>query len=255
MYMINPDGTDLTQLTKATAREYGVSNRSSRCRISKINWLNSTEIASISYEIGYSPDGTKKVFTREKNETARAPGEVDLYVADADGTNETQITNTPLYTPESTPTWSPDGKKIAYARPSDIPGETATDIFVINADGSNETNLTETADADHTPVWSPDGDKIAFLSTSDYSVWNVCVMNYPDGTDPTCLTGTGGSVYDVPVFSPDSTKIAFVSQYGKVGEPTKYDIYVQNVDGTGLTRLTHTSAWEGIFTWLRAKNE
>jgi Tol biopolymer transport system component len=45
------------------------------------------------------------------------------------------------------------------------------------------------------------------------------------------------------LFSPNSKKIAFVL-------PVRYDMYVVNVDGTGLTRLTHTKAQEEkVVTW------
>jgi Tol biopolymer transport system component len=45
------------------------------------------------------------------------------------------------------------------------------------------------------------------------------------------------------LFPPNSKKIAFVL-------PVRYDMYVVNVDGTGLTRLTHTKAQEEkIVTW------
>jgi TolB protein len=54
----------------------------------------------------------------------------------ADGSNQTNLTNDPA--PDTDPTWSPDGTKIAFI--STRNGN--QDIYVMNADGSNQTNLT-----------------------------------------------------------------------------------------------------------------
>ena len=48
----------------------------------------------------------------------------------------------------------------------------------------------------------------------------------------------------IPVFSPDGTRIAFMS--GRDGNP---EIYVMNVDGSNLRRLTNHPAGDGTPTW------
>jgi hypothetical protein len=107
-------------------------------------------------------------FTRAVTSEPSASGpyatESELYVMNADGTNETRLTNTSeLYAKvlATSPIWSPDGKMIAYLRGIDVDtGRTDRDIYVINADGSNQSSLTTVEQS--TIAWSPDGTKLAF---------------------------------------------------------------------------------------------
>ena len=101
---------------------------------------------------------------------------VVIYVMNADGSNQTRLTNNP----SSEPCFSPDGNKIAFASWSD--GE----IYVMNADGSNQTRLTNNWVYDGEPCFSPDGTKIAFVSTRDGD-GEIYVMN-ADGSNVINLT-------------------------------------------------------------------
>jgi Tol biopolymer transport system component len=83
---------------------------------------------------------------------------------------------------------------------------------------------------------------------------NIYAINV-DGTGVTSLagqvTGKNVSVWTLvpPFFSPDSKEIAFVLSRSVPLQPVTYDMYVVNLDGTGLTRLTNNKNAEGIIAW------
>lgn len=63
---------------------------------------------------------------------------------------------------EKSPTWSPDGGRLAYAG---LPGGQNTDIWLLQLGGGQPVNLTASFKGpDHSPSWSPDGNQIAFWS-------------------------------------------------------------------------------------------
>jgi Tol biopolymer transport system component len=182
----------------------------------------------------------------------------DIYVIDGDSDHETRLTHTArLY--EGYPVWSPDGQKIAFTTSgADSP------LYVMNGDGTNKTQLT--ADVSWVPSWSPDGGKIAFTTgdQDDLSVINA------DGTHKVSLItasfagkSEGRTLFGRPVWSPTGNKIAFASRtleegYGgtsaSASAPSPLDegltgIYLINVDGTGLCKLTGTESLAYGLVW------
>ena len=81
----------------------------------------------------------------------------EIYAVNADGSGKVNLTNDPA--DDFTPSWSPDGTKIAFAR---WDGGSGAEVYVMNADGTGQTNLTNNPADDSEPAWSPDGTKIAF---------------------------------------------------------------------------------------------
>lgn len=143
----------------------------------------------------WSPDGTKLAFVRDTTTPStdlRDPDVYDVYVVDADGTNERLLVSN-----GQTPSWSPDGRRIAFSR---------NGIMVVAADGRGLHRLTHKGGD---PDWSPDGTKIAYMGFH-INHTQLRVMN---------VDGTGDHVlYDhraySPVWAPDGRRIAFIDWSG-----------------------------------------
>ena len=200
-----------------------------------------TRNATTDTEPAWSPDGTKIAFTRrcwhsnDKYDTDR-----EIYVMNADGSGQRNLTRTRLSDDES-PAWSPDGTKIAFESDRGGGALPESGIFVMNADGSGQRRLTrqDTGRSSSDPSWSPDGGWIAFDSDRD---GNVEVYRMAaDGSRPRRLTRS--PTYDyAPAWSPDGSTIAFTSERNENEE-----IYLVNPDGSDERRLTHgggeAAAW------------
>jgi len=153
IFVINPDGTGLQQLTDSTAD-----------RNIRPDW---------------SPNGQKIAFQSGLGNNA------EIYVMNADGSDVTQLTDNSSM--DAAPAWSPNGQKIAFQSSRD--GN--TEIYVMNADGTDQTRLTNYPGRDQDPDWSPNGQTIAFerdIEPISCQLLQVFTMN-ADGTDPTPLTG------------------------------------------------------------------
>jgi Tol biopolymer transport system component len=81
--------------------------------------------------------------------TSDRDGNLEIYVMNADGSNQIRLTNNPAWNAE--PCFSPEGTMIAFT--SYYQG--MIEIFVMNADGSNQTRLTNNPAMDMEPSWGP----------------------------------------------------------------------------------------------------
>lgn len=127
------------------------------------------------------------------------------------------------------PTWSPDGKRLAFVQVRLEDESQLPEVFVMNADGSSLTQMTCLGGAvPAEPAWSPDGSQIVFATLD--SLWLVRL----DGTPARKLT-TDCCHYESPTFSPDGSRIAYVFS----DDTTLYsDIWLMNVDGSERHPIT-----------------
>jgi Tol biopolymer transport system component len=93
----------------------------------------------------WSPDGEKIAFV------SRRDGNDDVYVMNADGTQQTLLSNNRYN--DGDPAWSPDGRYIAFTSTSD---SNQDDVYIMNADGTQPVRVTN-SDADETSLtWTRD---------------------------------------------------------------------------------------------------
>ena len=126
-----------------------------------------------------SPDGKKMAFESNRS------GSRELWIADADGGNQLQLTNFagPL---TSNARWSPDGRELAFdSRP-----EGRAQIYLVNANGGQVRRLTNDIYDNLAPSWSHDGQWLYFGSNRSglWQVWKIPVA----GGEPVQVTENGG---------------------------------------------------------------
>jgi len=154
---------------------------------------------------------------------ASAQQSVRLYTANADGTARARLS---ISAPASNPSWSPDGRRIAFLGF----GPAASQLYVSGPDGSAPAQVTRSAEDDKTgAVWSPDSTKLAFVE-GNLPDARLMVMN-ADGTDPRALAAVNED-FPLPSWSPDGTRLAFLQ-----GESDRSRLSVVNAAGGGLKTL------------------
>ena len=149
------------------------------------NLVRLTEGESNSFAGPFSPNGQQIVYTYFGLTTS------DIYVIDADGNGQTNLTGLPD-SDEGFPNWSPDGSQIAFTSRRDGNNE----IYIMQADGTNPIRLTDHPSDDFAPSWSPDGTQIAFVSDRerDPGIYDIYIMN-ADGSKIHGLTNDAAIDY------------------------------------------------------------
>jgi Tol biopolymer transport system component len=203
IYTIRADGTGFTQLT--------------------IPQPDPTGEPIFDRHPSWSPDG-RIAFARQSAANAT------IYVMNANGSNQTQITSGH----DIDPAWSPDGSRIAFMRYRDR----AYDLYTVAPDGSQLTRL-DGLRADWSPDWSPDSSKLAYAAVDGVHIANA------DGSGDRFLVPG-----ETPVWSPDGNQIAFRRPYT--------GLHIVSVDGSGLVQIPGSEqfsfpAWQPIPFKNRAK--
>ncbi len=149
IYTMNTDGSDVRRLTNTPGYDGGA-------------W--------------WSPDGRKIVY-RANHPTDSAglaqyrsllaqrlvrPSRVELFVMNADGSDQHQITR--LGGANFGPSWTPNGKQIVFSSNYKQPRSGNFDLFIVNADGTGLEQITFDEGFDGFPMFSPDGRRLVWAS-------------------------------------------------------------------------------------------
>ena len=131
---------------------------------------------------------------------------------------------------EFSPSYSPNGKKIAYMAPEGSDGSDS-EIYTINAGGGGgKTQITHNKTEDYEPSYSPDGKKIVYGNGGELYTIDVRTGHRVQ------ITHNDTEEYN-PSYSPDGKKIVYVSG----GSANATELYTINASGGGKTRLTHNN--------------
>ena len=184
-----------------------------------------------------SPDGSRVAFAYGG---APHPG---IYVALIDGDKPLQLTGNDH---DDYPTWSPDGRQIAFAR---FQSDDQKSLYVVPAFGGSERRVytasfpkwsapskNEEPRYCNKMDWSPDGNSLIFTESVDKGTKaRLTLLSLSDLTARP-LTSPGNQQSDCsPVFSPDGATVAFARS---LLSGFRSDVFVMQVAGGQPLRLT-----------------
>ena len=257
----SPDDTLLGYLAPGRGRysEYQqiwtINTKYSRKRqLTKLN-------ANIS-DFEWSPDGTQMVFVAESRVVDKEtdiqtpkPIVIDRYYFKEDGKeflgderqhlhlldikSKTTKQLTKGTSNEILPSWSPDGKKVAYVTKTGEMDRTDNyDVYVLEIDSANNpiqltTNLGSDSSSSR-PQWSPDGKKIAYLHGGDpalvwYALQELAVIDLDTKTN-SILTKELDRNASSPQWSDDGQNIYFVIEDNMKSQLAKYSLKEKKIE-------------------------
>ncbi len=190
----------------------GVDRQLTRCIYPECGWS----------DLDWSPDSARIAYVTNNR----------IKVIGRDGSGSRRV-RTGLRGTLSSPSWSLDGERIAFANRPWPHGPFS--VYVVDSDGANRALLAREAAA---PAWSPDGTTIALVSRcGGIKLVTPIGKDVTPGRGPCRVIGATG----VPIWSPDANQIA-VARVGWTSMYARAGIFVMDADGRNLRPLTHETA-------------
>lgn len=149
LYRMDADGKNVKRLTELPGYDGGAFFNAD---CSKIVWRASRPRA------GKELDDFKRLLSQN----LVRPSKLELYVMNADGSDQQQITY--LDAASFAPYWHPSGKRILFSSNYGDPKGREFDIWAVNVDGTGLERITYAGGFDGFPMFSPDGKTLAFSS-------------------------------------------------------------------------------------------
>ena len=191
-----------------------------------------TDAPGYDAEASYSPDGKRIVFCSLRDAYPKdqlSPKDLkqlevdpayfgEIYIMDADGSNQIRLTNAPGY--DGGPFFTPDGRHIVW-RHFTSDGSQA-DIYTMRIDGSNVRRLTDFKSMSWAPYFHPSGAYVIFASNKlGFSNFELYLVDGRGRHQPVRVTATDG--FDgLPVFSPDGNRLCWTSNRNSQGVSQLY---------------------------------
>ncbi len=198
----------------------------------RINYpaTNSTQtLSSVSESSNENPVRVGVEYEGEGGE----PFQREIFLEYPDGSKEYLTENNNI---DEDPSFSPDGKLVAFSRTTDtnndgiVDFDDNSDIYIVETNGFEEINLTKTSFCSEQMFsWSPDGNRIAFWS--DLSGGDVFILDIYTGDRVQLTYGSGWGAH--PTWSPDGEYIVFYSS-----DLDGSYISIIRPDGSDLRKLT-----------------
>jgi Tol biopolymer transport system component len=206
-------------------------------------------VALASAALAHAPAHAQDTPTIAVTRVFPQPGQIGLFLANADGSNER-----PLVTPADADydaTWAPDGASIVFTSERDG----TADLYRVKADGTGLLRLTDSPAYDDQAAFSPDGRQLVFVSTRSGGTADLWIMDVQTRRAKALTSGPGGDFR--PSWSPDGRWIAFSSDrgsnlpfaHGRWEHLQPADLYVVRPDGSGLRRVTAPGGFCGSPKW------
>lgn len=255
LFIMNADGTAVTQLTENPGYDGGPSFSTDMKKIAYSGTINGKVQIVIfdleSYLMGktvepliltnegnnyypdWSPDGKTIAFNSDRD------GAFKIYTMNSDGTDQKVFID---HLEAAFPSWSPDGKKIAFNATYDGTKE----ICIMNVDGSDFKRLTDNTNDDQFPTWSPDGQRIAYSSSTNATNFDISIMDQNGENSMTLIKDVG--LDELPKWSPDGKQILFRSAITGSDQLT-----LMNMDGTNVHALTTLKGKNMPYDWCQTR--